>query len=303
MRDAAATLFRRLQQEICDALEALEPEARFRSDRWTREGGGGDSRVLEDGQFLEKGGVNFSQVHGRLSPELATQLPGDGLEFWACGVSLVLHPRNPHVPTTHANFRMIAQGASEWFGGGADLTPYYPVDEDARHFHRTFKAVCDRHDPGFHPRFKRWCDEYFYLPHRDECRGVGGIFFDRLRSPSPEGATREHDMSSLFAFVRDAGEAFLPAYIPIAMRRLDTPYVERERDFQAVRRGRYVEFNLMHDRGTIFGLKTGGRIESILMSLPPRVQWRYDHRPEPGSPEARIYDAIVPRDWAGETLV
>jgi len=283
MKRRASAWFADLQDRICQALESFEPEARFRSDEWRRAGGGGGhTRVLEGGDFIEKGGVNTSEVHGELPADFAETLPGEGTAFWAAGISLVLHPRNPYVPTVHANFRMIQQGSAAWFGGGADLTPYYPFEEDAAHFHRTLKAACDRHDPAYHPRFKAWCDDYFYIPHRKEHRGVGGIFFDRLESD--------------FDFVQDAGEAFLPAYLPIVERRLPIPYGERQRAFQGWRRGRYVEFNLMYDRGTLFGLKTGGRIESILMSLPPVVEYRYDHHPT--GDEARIFDFLEPRDWA-----
>ncbi len=297
MQREAVEFFQQLQDRICAGLEAFEPTARFREDAWTRAGGGGGrSRVLEGGDFLEKGGVMFSEVHGELPEAFAAELPGDGTAFWAAGVSLVLHPRNPYVPTVHANFRMIRQGGVAWFGGGADLTPYYLFDEDARHFHATLRAACDAHDPGYYARFKKWCDDYFFLPHRDEHRGIGGLFFDRL---TPEDTGR--DAAANFAFVRAAGDAFLPAYLPIVERRLKTPYGERESDFQQMRRGRYVEFNLMYDRGTIFGLKTKGRIESILVSLPPRVQWIYDHRPAPGSHEARLYEAITtPRDWLAD---
>ena len=291
MKRRASDWFSDLQGRICTALEAFEPEVRFRSDVWTRPGGGGGhTRVIEGGALFEKGGVNTSEVHGELPADFAKTLPGDGTAFWAAGVSLVIHPRNPHVPTVHANFRMIQQGQTAWFGGGADLTPYYPHEADAAHFHRSFKGACDLHDDGFYPRFKTWCDDYFYIPHRKEHRGVGGIFFDRL---TPEETGRDADAN--FAFVRDAGDAFLKAYLPIVERRKDTAYGERERSFQAWRRGRYVEFNLMYDRGTIFGLKTGGRIESILMSLPPVVEYRYDHRPE--GPEARIFEFLEPRDW------
>ncbi len=292
MKRRASDWFSTLQSRICTGLEGFEAQATFRSDVWTRpDGGGGHTRVLEGGALIEKGGVNTSEVHGELPAEFAKTLPGDGTAFWASGVSLVIHPRNPHVPTVHANFRMIQQGEVAWFGGGADLTPYYPHEEDAVHFHRTFKAACDRHDPTYHPRFKKWCDDYFYIPHRKEHRGVGGIFFDRL-TPEDSG----HDSEANFAFVQDVGEAFLKAYLPIVERRKDMDYGDRERSFQAWRRGRYVEFNLMYDRGTIFGLKTGGRIESILMSLPPVVEFRYDHRPE--GPEARILEFLEPRDWA-----
>jgi coproporphyrinogen III oxidase len=279
----AQAFFERLQTQICDALEA-EDGGRFQSDRWSRPGGGGGlTRILVDGGVFEKAGVNFSAVHGVLKPEFAATLPGDGFDFFACGVSLVLHPKNPRVPTTHANFRCLRRGAALWFGGGSDLTPYYPEREDVVHFHRTWKTVCDRHDATFYPRFKKWCDEYFYLPHRGETRGVGGIFFDQLTGP--------------FAFVRDAGEAFLEAYLPIVRRRRSDGWGERERQFQLQRRGRYVEFNLLYDRGTTFGLKTDGRVESILMSLPPLVRWDYDAKYPPGSPEAELPNWLKPQDW------
>jgi coproporphyrinogen III oxidase len=287
----AEAFFRSLQEHICAALEAEDGDARFREDAWQRPGGGGGrSRALEDGALFEKAGVNFSSVHGELAAGVATSMPGDGLRFFATGISLVLHPQSPHVPTVHANFRCLRRGAALWFGGGADLTPWYPVREDAVHFHRTWKEVCDRHDPAFHPRFKAWCDEYFFLPHRGETRGIGGIFFDWL----------QRDAERDFAFVRDAAEAFLDAYLPIVARRRDTPYGERERDFQLLRRGRYVEFNLIYDRGTLFGLKTDGRVESILMSLPPMVRWQYDPHFPADSPEADLPRWLRPTDWLAE---
>ncbi|MSP72523.1 MAG: oxygen-dependent coproporphyrinogen oxidase [Myxococcales bacterium] len=296
LKSDAVAFLKQLQSDICRTLEGFEPEARFQSDVWSREGGGGGlTRVIEGGLVFEKGGVNFSEVHGDLPADFAKTLPGGGTRFWAAGTSLVLHPRNPYVPTVHANFRMISQGDVFWFGGGADLTPSYPFEDDVRHFHRTLKNACDAHDPTFHPRFKAWCDRYFYIPHRAECRGVGGIFFDHLM-PGDSG----HDGEALLAFVKEAGRAFLPAYIPIVEARSALPYGERERAFQSWRRGRYVEFNLMYDKGTIFGLQTGGRVESILMSLPLNASWRYDHRPEPCSPEAALVDLLKPRDWASE---
>ena len=292
----AAGFFRALQHRIVAALEALDPGSHFLSDTWERPGGGGgDTRVMEGGAFLEKGGVNWSEVHGELPADFAAKLPGDGTAFWASGVSLVLHPRNPYVPTVHANFRMLRQGNRAWFGGGADLTPYYLFDEDAQHFHRTLKAACDAADPRFHPDFKQQCDQYFFLPHRQEARGVGGVFYDHLT-----GDAHGLDLEQVFAFAQGIGQAFLPAYLPIAERRMGLAYGERERDWQSFRRGRYVEFNLMYDRGTLFGLRTSGRIESILMSLPPLVHWRYDHHPAPGSPEAALVAALAPRDWAGQ---
>lgn len=292
MRTEVADYFCTLQDRICTALEAIDV-SRFRQDLWQRPGGGGGrTRVLADGGVFEKGGVNVSDVHGEFSEEMARQIPGDGRTFTANGISLVLHPRSPLVPTVHANFRFLTRGSKEWFGGGADLTPYYPFRDDVIHFHRVWKAVCSRHGPPVdYGRFKRWCDDYFHLPHRGEARGVGGIFFDYL----------EGDLERLFAFVRDCGDAFLDAYLPIVRRRKDLPYGERERAFQEYRRGRYVEFNLIYDRGTIFGLKTGGRTESILMSLPPVVRWEYDYQPEPGSREAELYEVYLkPRDWAAE---
>jgi coproporphyrinogen III oxidase len=291
-RSRAAGFFQELQDRICAALEELDGRAQFREDPWQREGGGGGrTRVLTDGAVFEKAGVNFSDVAGQMAEDFARQVPGEGRDFLATGISLVLHPHSPLVPTVHANFRFLAKGTKEWFGGGADLTPYYPYRDDVIHFHRVWKQVCQRHGPPVdYARFKKWCDDYFFLPHRGESRGVGGIFFDYL----------EGDWDALFAFVRDCGHAFLDAYLPIARRRKDEPVTARQRAFQEFRRGRYVEFNLLYDRGTLFGLKTGGRTESILMSLPPVVRWRYDYHPEPGSPEAVLYEYLRPRDWADE---
>jgi coproporphyrinogen III oxidase len=292
MHVAAVDFFRGLQDRICAGLEAADGAGRFREDSWTREGGGGGrSRVMIDGGVFEKAGVNFSEVFGEMSPEFAKQVPGEGSKFTATGVSLVLHPRNPHVPTVHANFRLLTKGEHAWFAGGADLTPYYPVLEDVVHFHKTWQAVCDRHAPLVdYADMKGACDTYFHLPHRGEARGVGGIFFDYK-----SGA-----MEKWFGFVRDAGETFLPSYVPIVGRRKDTPFGDAERQFQEYRRGRYVEFNLLYDRGTVFGLKTGGRVESILMSLPPTVRYWYDYQPEPGSREAELTEYwLKPRDWAG----
>jgi coproporphyrinogen III oxidase len=290
-RGRAADYFRDLQGRIVAVLEELDGGGKFREDAWERPGGGGGrSRVLAEGKVFEKAGVNFSEVHGQMAEDFAKQVPGEGRDFTATGVSLVLHPRNPLVPTVHANFRFLTKGDKSWFGGGADLTPYYANREDVIHFHKVWRRVCNGHPaPVDYGRFKKWCDDYFYLPHRGEPRGVGGIFFDYL----------EGDFDQLFAFVRDAGDSFVEAYVPIARRRKDTAYTERQRAFQEYRRGRYVEFNLIYDRGTIFGLKTGGRTESILMSLPPRVRWEYDYRPEPGSPEAELIETFLkPQDWA-----
>lgn len=288
----AVTYLKGLQDRICAALEALDRVGRFRSDPWERPGGGGGvTRVLSEGTLFEKGGVNFSHVWGEMAEDFAKQIPGEGRHFTAVGVSLVLHPRNPLVPTVHANFRFLTKGDRQWFGGGADLTPYYPYREDVIHFHKTWKQVCDQHAGVIdYQKVKKWCDEYFFLAHRNEPRGVGGIFFDYL----------EGDLEKTFAFVRDAGNAFVDAYVPIARRRKDEAYTPEQRAWQEFRRGRYVEFNLIYDRGTLFGLKTGGRTESILMSLPPVVRWHYDYQPVPGSREAELYEFLKPRDWAAE---
>ena len=285
-----------LQERICTALAAEDGQG-FREDSWERPGGGGGrSRVLEGGNVFEKAGVNFSHVFGDGLPPSATaqrpELAGRG--FQAMGVSLVIHPRNPHVPTSHANVRFfIAEkpGADPvwWFGGGFDLTPYYGDCEDARHWHATARSACEPFGEDVYPRFKQWCDDYFFLKHRGEPRGIGGLFFDDLNAWGFERS---------FAFMQSVGDHYVPAYLPIVERRRGQPYGEREREFQLYRRGRYVEFNLVYDRGTLFGLQTGGRTESILMSLPPLVSWRYDWHPEPGSPEAELYEVFLkPRDW------
>jgi coproporphyrinogen III oxidase len=289
-----------LQDRIVATMEAEDGKP-FLSDGWTREPGGrlegdGRSQLVEEGNLLERGGCNFSHVKGKTLPPSATQHRPElaGAPFEAMGVSLVMHPRNPHVPTVHMNVRLFAalpEGKEPvvWFGGGMDLTPYYGVEEDATHFHRTCHDALAPFGTALYPRFKQWCDEYFFLKHRGEPRGIGGVFFDDF---SELGFERS------FAMLRSVGDAFLPAYVPIVQRRRDTPYGERERDFQAYRRGRYVEFNLVFDRGTLFGLQSGGRTESILMSMPPIVKWRYDWHPEPGTPEARLYsDFLRPRDW------
>jgi coproporphyrinogen III oxidase len=288
--DAMEGMVRALQDGLVAALEGADGTGRFARDSWERPGGGGGTtRVLADGALLEKAGVNVSRVQGKVPPRMAARLPGDGDDFAAVGLSLVLHPRNPWVPTTHANVRLLARGSKAWFGGGADLTPYYLFEEDAAHFHQEFRGACERYQPGSYPAFKRTCDEYFYLPHRAEHRGVGGIFFEDLGG----------DPWRELAFVEDVGRTFSRAYLPILERRRVLSFGERERTWQEIRRGRYVEFNLLHDRGTVFGLETGGRTESILMSLPPVVRWRYDHHPEPQSAEARLLEVIrTPRDWA-----
>ncbi len=296
--------FTDLQARIVKALGSMDGTA-FRQDTWQRAaGGGGKTLVLENGNLFERGGVNFSRVHGSRLPSSASasrpELAGRG--FDAMGVSLVLHPRNPYCPTVHMNVRFfLAQTPDSatgkageepvwWFGGGMDLTPYYPFEEDVRHFHSTCRRSLDAIGPGYYPRFKKWCDEYFYIRHRAEARGVGGVFFDDLTDGGFEQA---------FALTSSVGDHFLEAYLPIVERRSEMLYGERERDFQAFRRGRYVEFNLVYDRGTLFGLQSGGRTESILMSLPPRVAWRYDWTPDPDTPECRLYrDFLPPRDWA-----
>lgn len=289
--DRAAKYFRELQNTICSALEEADGGKTFGADAWQRPGGGGGvARVLERGAVFEKAGVNWSSVDGELPAELA-DMPGTGRMFRASGVSLVLHPESPMVPTTHANFRCIARGDAVWFGGGADLTPYYFFRDDAVSFHRTFADVCDRHKPlGDYDRFKTWCDEYFTLPHRSETRGVGGIFFDYL-------GTKGEPVERVYELVRELGNAFVRAYLPIVARRRTLPYGDAERTWQLRRRGRYVEFNLIYDRGTLFGLKTHGRTESILMSLPPLVRWDYDVSPQPGSPEAELVLHLRPTNW------
>src|SRR5215471_987947 len=288
-REKTQDYFKQLQDKITHAIEALDGTV-FREDTWSREGGGGGrTRILEQGHVFEKAGVNFSSVHGNLPEQFAAKIPlGSGTEFFATGVSLVFHPRSPMVPAVHANFRYLEKGDAAWFGGGTDLTPCYPYEEDAAHFHRVLKQACDNHDQSFYPRFKKWCDEYFTLKHRGEMRGVGGVFFDYLQG----------NLEKTFSFIQDVGNSFLDAYLPIVKRRMNEPYGERERQYQLYRRGRYVEFNLLYDRGTIFGLETRGRTESILMSLPPLVRWVYDFKPEPGSREAQALEFYKPMDWA-----
>ena len=285
-----------LQARLVERLEAIDGRA-FRRDAWQRpEGGGGTSCLIEEGNVLERGGVNFSHVQGaRLPPSATAARPQlAGRSFEVMGVSLVLHPRNPYAPTVHMNVRFFvarSSGADDlwWFGGGMDLTPYYGFEEDAIHFHRTCALALEPFGLDYHPKFKRWCDEYFFVRHRNEPRGVGGIFYDDLNDVSFEHS---------FALTCSVGDHLLPAYEPILLRRKELPFGERERDFQAYRRGRYVEFNLIYDRGTLFGLQSNGRVEAILMSLPPLVKWRYDWHPQPGSPEARLYsDFLKPRDW------
>lgn len=290
----------KLQDRICQAIEAEDGGGAFREDAWKRDvdsalGGGGRTRVLENGAVFEQAGVNFSHVIGsRLPPSATASRPElEGRSFEALGVSLVIHPHNPHVPTSHANVRFfIAEKDGEapawWFGGGYDLTPYYPVREDVVAWHETARSACAPFGADVYPRFKEWCDRYFYLKHRAEARGVGGLFFDDLN---------EWGFDRSFEFIRAIGDSYLDAYMPIVRRRKTAAWTPAQREFQLYRRGRYVEFNLVYDRGTLFGLQSGGRTESILMSLPPRVAWRYDWRPEPGSDEAVLYDFLEPRDW------
>jgi coproporphyrinogen III oxidase len=279
-----------LQQRIVDALETIDGV--FKKDTWLRpEGGGGMSCILEEGKIFERAGVNLSRVQGRaLPPSASAQRPQiAGQPYDAMGVSLVLHPRNPHCPTVHMNVRFFSSADTWWFGGGMDLTPYYGFEEDARHFHAACKKALEPSGREYYPKYKKWCDEYFHIRHRGEARGVGGIFFDDLA---------DGDFEFSFSLVRSVGEHFLEAYLPILERRKGLAFTEKQRDFQAYRRGRYVEFNLVYDRGTLFGLQSGGRTESILMSLPPHVAWRYDWKPAPGSPEEKLYtDFLKPRDW------
>ncbi|MFY0658219.1 oxygen-dependent coproporphyrinogen oxidase [Neptunomonas phycophila] len=295
--DAVKAYLLSLQDSICDALAEADAKQVFVEDAWERpSGGGGRTRVISEGGIFEKGGVNFSHVFGESMPASATAHRPElaGRSFQAMGVSLVMHPRNPYIPTSHANVRFfIAEKEGEdpvwWFGGGFDLTPYYGNDEDCRHWHQTAKNACEPFGEDIFPRYKQWCDDYFHIKHRDEPRGVGGLFFDDLN---------ELGFEKSFALMQSIGNAYLDAYLPIVERRKAAPFGEREREFQAYRRGRYVEFNLVYDRGTLFGLQSGGRTESILMSLPPDVKWGYDWHPEPGTPEAELYTRyLTPRNW------
>lgn len=289
-----------LQDRITHALEAEDGKVVFREDLWERaEGGGGRTRVIENGSVFEKGGVNISAVHGPLPQSMQKYFGVGEVDFFACGLSLVIHPLSPMVPTVHANWRYFemydkqGQVVDQWFGGGQDLTPYYLFKADASHFHQVCKAACDSHDPGFYAAYKQKCDAYFWNHHRGEARGVGGLFFDYLRPDNVK------TIENWYSFVTGVGDSFLNAYLPIVQKRRDLPYEDRHREWQEIRRGRYVEFNLVHDKGTLFGLKTNGRIESILMSLPPKVQWRYDHHPEPGSEEAALLKVLEkPVEWA-----
>ena len=295
--DAVKQYLLSLQDDICRQLEEEDGAVTFVEDAWERPGGGGGrTRVAVDGAFIEKGGVNFSHVFGSQMPPSATHARPElaGRSFQAMGVSLVIHPNNPYVPTSHANVRFfIAEKEGEapvwWFGGGYDLTPFYGNEDDCRHWHETAQKACQPFGEDVYPKFKKWCDDYFYLKHRDEARGVGGLFFDDYQ---------EGGFDNAFAFMRAVGDSYINAYRPIVARRKDTPFGDQQREFQLYRRGRYVEFNLVYDRGTIFGLQSNGRTESILMSLPPLVRWEYDYQPKPGSEEAKLYSDFLPaRDW------
>jgi len=301
IKQSFITYIENLQDEICAALEKLDGKASFREDNWERDGGGGGrTRVIEKGRIFEKGGVNISKVFGELPDPIKKHFNVEHGWFWAGGISLVIHPESPMIPTVHANFRYFELYEDEgmnkirdsWFGGGADLTPYYLWEEDAVHFHQTLKNACDKHGDELYPEFKKQCDEYFFNSHRGEARGVGGLFFDYLR---PDEKRTPEDW---YRFTTGVGNVFLDSYLPIAKKRKDEPYNRSQKYWQEIRRGRYVEFNLIHDRGTLFGLKTKGRIESIFMSLPPQVRWDYDFHPKPGSKEAGLIDVLKsPREW------
>jgi coproporphyrinogen III oxidase len=299
MKDKFFNYIHKLQDTITSKLEAIDGKVKFKEDLWERpEGGGGRTRVIENGHVFEKGGVNISGVHGKLPKSMQAYFKVGDVDFFACGLSLVLHPKNPMVPTVHANWRyfeMYDKSGSivdSWFGGGQDLTPYYLFEEDAIHFHQTCKTACDKHHSEFYPTYKKRCDEYFYNTHREEGRGLGGLFFDYCK-PS-----ESMSMENWYNFVTEVGDSFLEAYTPIVEKRKNLTYTDAQRNWQEIRRGRYVEFNLVHDKGTLFGLKTNGRIESILMSLPPHVQWVYDHHPEAGSDEEILLEVLKnPVDW------
>ena len=288
-----------LQDQITSSLEAIDGLVKFEEDLWVRkEGGGGRTRIIQNGAVFEKGGVNISKVHGPLPPAMQTYFNVGDVDFFACGLSLVIHPKSPMVPTVHANWRYFEmydkEGAivDQWFGGGQDLTPYYLFEEDAKHFHSVCKSACDKHGKNFYEDYKKRCDEYFYNSHRNEGRGIGGLFFDYCK------ANDTMDMQQWYAFVTEVGDSFLEAYTPIVEKRKNLTYTEAQRDWQEIRRGRYVEFNLVHDKGTLFGLKTNGRIESILMSLPAHVQWVYDHHPKKGSEEEKLIEVLKnPIEW------
>ena len=302
MKNKFYTYIQNLQDQIVTGLESVETKSKFREDIWERpEGGGGRTRVIENGNVIEKGGVNISAVHGKLPEAMQKMFNVGEADFFACGLSLVIHPVNPMAPTVHANWRYFEMypkspsfgGVGEaWFGGGQDLTPYYLFEEDAQHFHQTCKTACDKHNSDFYPKYKKQCDNYFWNAHRNEARGIGGLFFDYCK------ATDAMSMENWFNFVSQVGDSFLEAYLPILKKRNHLPFTEAQKTWQEIRRGRYVEFNLVHDKGTLFGLKTNGRIESILMSLPPKVQWVYDHHPEKGSEEEKLIKILEsPINW------
>jgi coproporphyrinogen III oxidase len=299
MKDKFYAYIENLQNTITSKLEEVDGFAKFKEDIWNRpEGGGGRTRVIENGAVFEKGGVNISGVHGELPDSMKAYFGVEDANFFACGLSLVLHPKNPMLPTVHANWRYFelygkeGEIVDQWFGGGQDLTPYYLFDEDAVHFHEVCKNACDKYNDSFYNTYKKRCDDYFWNTHRNEARGIGGLFFDYCK------ATPEMDMQAWYNFVTEVGNSFLNSYVPIVIKRKDIEYTAEQRDWQEIRRGRYVEFNLVHDKGTLFGLKTNGRIESILMSLPPHVQWVYDHQPEKGSEEERLLNILMnPKEW------
>ena len=299
MKDQFYQYIQELQDTITSKLEAVDGNAKFKEDHWKRpEGGGGRTRVIENGNVFEKGGVNISAVHGELPETMRKHFGVEEADFFACGLSLVLHPKNPLVPTVHANWRYFemynpkGEIVDSWFGGGQDLTPYYLFEEDAIHFHEVCKEACDKHHPGFYSKYKQKCDNYFWNAHRNEARGIGGLFFDYCKASSAMS------MQNWYDFVIEVGNSFLNSYVPIVEKRKDSTYTEAQRKWQEIRRGRYVEFNLVHDKGTLFGLKTNGRIESILMSLPPHVQWVYDYHPEAESEEAKLLEVLKePRNW------
>ena len=299
MKDKFYQYIQVLQDTITSKLEEIDGKAKFHQDLWERpEGGGGRTRVIENGEVFEKGGVNISAVHGALPKAMQSYFKVGDVDFFACGLSLVLHPKSPMVPTVHANWRYFEMYdkngtiVDSWFGGGQDLTPYYLFDDDAIHFHNVCKTACDKHHPDFYPSYKKKCDEYFYNTHRGEARGIGGLFFDYCK------ATKEMSMEKWYDFVTEVGDRFLEAYVPIVEKRKELQFTKEQKDWQEIRRGRYVEFNLVHDKGTLFGLRTNGRIESILMSLPPKVQWRYNHHPEVNSEEERLLQVLQsPKKW------
>lgn len=298
-KDRFYDYIQKLQDQICSALETADEQAQFQEDHWDRKGGGGGrTRVIENGAVFEKGGVNISAVHGELPDSMKAYFKVEEGSFFACGLSLVIHPKNPMVPTVHANWRYFelykddGSLADAWFGGGQDLTPYYLFEEDATHFHRTCKTACDQHNASFYSKYKEACDRYFWNAHRDEARGVGGLFFDYLKQ------TDEQSLEQWYDFVTEVGNSFITAYVPVVEKRKNLSYTDEQREWQEIRRGRYVEFNLVHDKGTLFGLRTNGRIESILMSLPPHVQWQYNHSPEAGSEEDNLLQILKePREW------